>query len=63
PDDCAEIYMPVCAVRDTGIRCVTTPCESTERIDYSNACSACRDPEVISYTDGQCPMLDTEAPE
>lgn len=54
PEECAEIYMPVCAVRDTGIRCVTSPCDSTEQVDYSNACSACRDPEVLSYTEGQC---------
>lgn len=54
PDMCAEIYMPVCAVRDTGIRCVTTPCDSTERVDYPNACSACSDPDVLSYSQGVC---------
>ena len=54
PQVCAEIYMPVCAIRDTAIRCVTTPCDSTEKIDYANACSACSDPEVLSYTDGRC---------
>ena len=54
PEDCSEEFMPVCAVRDTGIRCVTTPCDSTESIEYSNACSACSDVDVISYTLGRC---------
>jgi hypothetical protein len=54
PEVCAEIYQPVCAIRDTGIRCVTTPCDSTEEIEYSNACSACSIPEVIGYIDGLC---------
>jgi hypothetical protein len=54
PEFCAEIYQPVCAIRDTGIRCVTTPCDSTEQVDYANACSACSDPEVLGYVDGRC---------
>ena len=54
PEVCAEIYQPVCAIRDTGIRCVTTPCDSTEQVEYANACSACSDPEVIGYIDGRC---------
>jgi len=54
PQVCTYINMPVCTVRDTGIRCVTTPCDSTERINYANACTACSDPEVLSYTDGMC---------
>lgn len=60
PEVCAEIYMPVCAVRDTGIRCVTTPCDSTENVNYSNACSACSDENVFSYTDGLCEQTDSE---
>lgn len=60
PEVCAEIYMPVCAVRDTGIRCVTTPCDSTEVVNYSNACSACSDENVYSYTDGLCETTDGE---
>jgi hypothetical protein len=47
-------YMPVCGIRDTGIPCVTTPCDSTERVEYPNACNACGDPEVIGYVLGQC---------
>jgi hypothetical protein len=54
PEICAQIYEPVCAERDTGIRCVKAPCDSTERREYPNACAACRDPKVHSYTPGPC---------
>jgi hypothetical protein len=54
PQICTMEYMPVCASRDTGIRCVTTPCDSTEQVEYSNACSACGDPEVTGYVQGGC---------
>jgi hypothetical protein len=54
PEFCADIYQPVCAVRDTGVRCITTPCDSTEEVEYGNACEACSDPDVISYTEGRC---------
>jgi hypothetical protein len=60
PEVCAEIYMPVCAVRDTGIRCVTTPCDSIEDVNYSNACRACSDENVFSYSDGLCESTDGE---
>ena len=51
---CTKEYRPVCAIRDTGIRCVTTPCPSTKEITYSNACTACADEKVISYRIGAC---------
>jgi hypothetical protein len=54
PEVCTFEYLPVCAVRDTGIRCVTTPCDSTELVQYGNACAACSDPDVIGYTQGEC---------
>ncbi len=60
PEVCAEIYMPVCAVRDTGIRCVTTPCDNTEDMNYPNACSACSDENVFSYTDGLCESTNSQ---
>lgn len=47
-------YRPVCATRDSGIRCVTTPCPSTELKTYSNACSACSDVQVMGFTQGPC---------
>lgn len=51
---CASIYKPVCASRDTGVRCVRAPCPSEAPATFSNACSACRDPKVYGYTEGAC---------
>lgn len=51
---CTKEYRPVCATRDTGVRCVTTPCPSTEQVTKSNACSACADEKVFSYVEGKC---------
>ena len=51
---CTREYRPVCATRDTGVRCVTTPCPSTEQVTKSNACTACADEKVFSYTKGVC---------
>lgn len=51
---CTQDYLPVCGLRDTGIRCVTTPCDSTEWKTYSNACTACSDPDVERYRPGAC---------
>ncbi len=55
PEVCAQVYDPVCAQRDNGVRCVTTPCDSTDPHPYPNACEACRDPKVVSFTPGPCP--------
>ena len=54
PEMCTREYRPVCALRDTGVRCVTEPCDNTEQKTYGNACDACADPAVISYTEGAC---------
>lgn len=51
---CTKEYMPVCATKDTGIRCVTTPCPSTEKQTYSTGCTACSDEKVRYYVPGQC---------
>ena len=51
---CTQDYLPVCGLRDTGIRCVTTPCDSAEWKTYSNACTACSDPNVEHYRPGAC---------
>jgi hypothetical protein len=51
---CTQDYRPVCGLRDTGIRCVTTPCDSAEWKTYSNACTACSDPSVELYRPGAC---------
>ena len=55
PEVCTMIYAPVCATRDTGVRCITTPCPSSEQVTKSSSCNACSDPKVISYVKGECP--------
>ena len=54
PQICTQEYVPVCALRDTGVRCVTTPCPSTERVTYGNACQACLESDVLGYEPGEC---------
>ncbi|MDH3401689.1 MAG: SgcJ/EcaC family oxidoreductase, partial [Chromatiales bacterium] len=54
PQMCTMDYRPVCGLRDTGIRCVTTPCPSTEWKTYSNGCTACSDAQVFGYVIGEC---------
>lgn len=63
PQMCTMDYRPVCALRDTGVRCVTTPCPSTEWATYSNGCSACSDPAVVGYVEGECAGVDTASAE
>lgn len=54
PTICTREYMPVCATKDTGVRCITEPCPSKETLSYSNSCAACADLDVESYTKGEC---------
>jgi hypothetical protein len=56
PEMCAQIYQPVCGVVDTGVRCVTTPCPSSTLKTFGNACTACGNSKVSSYTKGECPI-------
>ena len=55
PQVCTMIYAPVCATRDTGVRCIKAPCPSEEQVTKSSGCNACSDEKVISYVDGECP--------
>ena len=55
PSICTMDYRPVCATRDTGVRCVTKPCPSTAQKNYSNACTACADEKVIGHIPDVCP--------
>ena len=55
PEVCTMIYQPVCATRDTGVRCIRAPCPSEEKVTKSSSCNACSDPKVISYVQGECP--------
>jgi hypothetical protein len=54
PEACTRDYRPVCGLRDTGIRCVTEPCDSWETRTYGNACSACADGSVYGWRPGEC---------
>jgi hypothetical protein len=54
PQVCTRDYRPVCAVRDNGVRCVTTPCDSSEEHSYSNGCTACSDAAVYRHRPGAC---------
>lgn len=58
PQFCTRDYRPVCATRDNGVRCVTTPCDSTEQRTYSNGCSACADAAVYFHVPGACDEAD-----
>ena len=59
PQICTREYMPVCATKDTGLRCITEPCPSTEQKTYATGCTACAEPKVINYIAGQCDTQDT----
>ncbi|MDC3332885.1 hypothetical protein OAV62_01450, partial [bacterium] len=54
PQMCTREYMPVCAIKDTAIRCITTPCPSTQEVTYATGCTACADEKVIKYKQGAC---------
>ena len=54
PEICTRDYRPVCGLRNTGIRCVTQPCDSWETKTYSNACTACSDVPVYGWRPGEC---------
>lgn len=54
PQICSREYNPVCAIKNTGIVCMTTPCPSTEVKTYATGCTACADAKVIKYQQGPC---------
>ena len=54
PELCTHQYQPVCANKDTGIRCFKAPCPAVKKVTYGNACSACADKKVYGYTTGAC---------
>jgi hypothetical protein len=55
PEICTREYIPVCAIKFTGVQCLTTPCPSTEEKTYATGCTACADNNVIEYKPGACP--------
>lgn len=54
PQICTMDYRPVCATRDNGRQCLTTPCDSSENATYANACGACSDARVLYHLEGAC---------
>lgn len=51
---CTQQYDPVCGL--TQVECITTPCDPVPQT-YGNACTACSNDRVISYTPGMCDVL------
>lgn len=50
---CTKEYRPVCALVDNNIRCITTPCASTDAATYGNKCEACS-AKAYGYYQGAC---------
>lgn len=49
---CTQEYQPVCAWYDPAIvQCIKYPCA----INMGNKCNACATPNVLYYTEGECP--------
>jgi len=51
---CSLVVAPVCGYRPD-IVCSANDPITCNYVTYSNACEACRDPSVFSYTSGACP--------
>lgn len=58
---CTKEYRPVCGVVDTGVRCITTPCDSTEQRNFGNACMACAEAKTTGYWPVACEELGSDA--
>src|SRR3989344_4842401 len=48
---CTAIYAPVCGAVE--VQCIKAPCYPVPQT-FSNACTACANPLVQSYTAGEC---------
>ena len=48
---CLDVYQPVCGLVE--VQCVTTSCNPVPQT-FGNGCYACRESNVISYTEGEC---------
>lgn len=56
PQQCMQLFDPVCATVATGVECVAPPWDAaTTETTYSNGCMACADPAVIRHRPGPCP--------
>jgi len=54
PQICTREYMPVCATKDTGIKCVGKQCPTSKKVTYATGCTACADQKVRGYMPGEC---------
>ena len=54
PEMCIGQYKPVCAIKNTGVQCLTSSCLSIKELTYANACEACSDYKVVEYKQGVC---------
>lgn len=61
PEVCTKEYRPVCAEVDNGVRCITTPCDSTDQRNFGNACMACADANVTGHWPVACEALGNDA--
>jgi len=52
-DVCSEVAEPVCGWYNENINCIVYPCAQT----YNNSCFACKDSQVVYWTDGSCPKF------
>ena len=52
---CLAVFSPVCGYRPD-IVCTANDPITCNYVTYSNACEACHDPSVASYTTGECPQ-------
>lgn len=51
-DFCITLYDPVCGwLNSEEIKCIKFPCADT----YSNSCNACKNPDILYFTKGNCP--------
>lgn len=50
-DACTAVYQPVCG--QVQVECITAPCNPVPET-FSNACQACSNSRVLSYTEGEC---------
>lgn len=61
PQACTREYRPVCAEVDNGVRCVTTPCDSTDQKEFPNGCTACSEAKTQGYWPVACAELNGPA--
>ena len=54
PVFCPEIYSPVCALIDTGIRCIMAPCPVDKYETRPNSCQARISNNLYGYLPGVC---------